>query len=325
MEKIKALKKELNQEFSSMIQPKRFSAPHLLAISTSWLFIVGVLSFATWMDSVWVWALSLPLVAGTQHGLMILMHEGAHHHISKNSRLNEWISDLFCAWPVLLDTRLYRANHLKHHLYLSTEKDPDWIRKKDLKEWRFPQTRSFFFMELGKMALWKGPREWMVIARLFFDNKSKVKAATKSLLWLTFGILAAVFPLLRPAVFAYSASLLFVFPIFQRVRSIAEHFGLEDESEINMTRDIKGTFVESFFFYPFGVGLHLSHHMFPQVPFYQLKKVHARLKESCKEKELTPHMNNHFFFGSKSVLKDLTKASTREPVRQKPSLENQAS
>ena len=70
---------------------------------------------------------------------MILMHDGVHRRLFRNRRLNDWVSEIALAWPVLVSARSYRRNHLAHHRYLNTDRDPDWIRHQDDPAWIFPK------------------------------------------------------------------------------------------------------------------------------------------------------------------------------------------
>ena len=53
--------------------------------------------------------------------------------------MNDWVSEVLLAWPVMATVRSYRRNHFAHHRYLNTPDDPDWARKRDDPEWAFPQ------------------------------------------------------------------------------------------------------------------------------------------------------------------------------------------
>src|SRR5262249_41327168 len=64
-------------------------------------------------------------VAGRQHALLTLMHDGAHGSIHRVRVWNDLVSDVFCAWPMLVQTRTYREFHLSHHRFLNTERDPE--------------------------------------------------------------------------------------------------------------------------------------------------------------------------------------------------------
>ena len=67
------------------------------------------------------------------------------------------------------------------------------------------------------------------------------------------------------------------FMFINRVRSLAEHYGVEMEHELNATRHVTATWWEKLIFSPCNVNYHLEHHLFPSVPFFNLPKLHQRL------------------------------------------------
>ena len=80
--------------------------------------------------------------------------------------------------------------------------------------------------------------------------------------------------------------------LFVRLRTIAEHSGLENEDI--KSRDIKGNHLENFFIFPHHVGLHSLHHDFPNRPSY-------------KHKELDSKKITSSLFGNQGLLNKLLK------------------
>src|SRR5262249_13986268 len=64
-----------------------------------------------------------------------------------------------------------------------------------------------------------------------------------------------------------------------RIRSLAEHFGVEREHELNASRHVNASLLERFVFCPFNVNYHLEHHLFPSIPYFSLPALHKRLME----------------------------------------------
>src|SRR5205823_2421519 len=57
-----------------------------------------------------------------------------HHRLAGNKLLNDVFGELFCAWPMFFRMAAYRENHLLHHRYANTPRDPDF------RPGRFPKT-----------------------------------------------------------------------------------------------------------------------------------------------------------------------------------------
>jgi fatty acid desaturase len=76
--------------------------------------------------------------------------------------------------------------------------------------------------------------------------------------------------------------LLWVVPILtwlkmvMRIRSIAEHFAIENDM-YTPTRTTIPTLFERFFVAPRNINFHIEHHLYPSVPFFRLPKLHALL------------------------------------------------
>jgi len=69
--------------------------------------------------------ISVVLIGSRQFALAVLVHDGAHNLLFSNSKINDFMSQWFCAYPVFQDNRAYRPYHLKHHRFTETEDDPD--------------------------------------------------------------------------------------------------------------------------------------------------------------------------------------------------------
>src|SRR5438132_5112199 len=76
-----------------------------------------------------LYAATVAFIGARQHALLILMHDGTHYRLFRRRSLNDWVTELFLAWPHLVAMRSYRQNHLAHHNYVNTEQHPDWRRK----------------------------------------------------------------------------------------------------------------------------------------------------------------------------------------------------
>lgn len=83
----------------------------MMHIAMEWILIVGI----AWLcSSYWnplLYVLAVLFIGGRLHALAILMHDGSHYLLCKQKSWNDWISDIFLAWPILITTESYRTNH----------------------------------------------------------------------------------------------------------------------------------------------------------------------------------------------------------------------
>jgi fatty acid desaturase len=245
---------------------------------------VAILS-AIWIcEKYWhpvLYVLTVMWIGARQHALVILMHDGAHYRLFRGKRINDCISELFLAWPVFATTHGYRATHFSHHRYINTADDPDWMRKQNA-EWQFPKN----WAELAKMLLRDllGLNTRQLLAEVA-DVSQTDKQATGSLA--TYTLTRVIYYLSILGLFLYyggivglvlfwAVPLLTWFKVIYRIRSIAEHFGI-DERAYALSRTTIPTLLESLFIAPKNVNFHLEHHLYPSVPFYRLPQLHRLL------------------------------------------------
>ncbi len=280
------------------------------------LTITAAVKISTW----WAYALSLIVVASRQHALLVIVHEASHYRLSKTKWLNNLISNTFAAYPIFFCTDGYRANHMKHHRYLNSSQDPDWVRKTPLKEWQFPQKRSELMGSFLKIAA----TGWLKIILLFYalsgigskatytQKESFVVLIQKMAFYCVAGLLLFKFDLWKVALLYWVVPFLLVFPMIERGRSIAEHFALPYRDEHSQSRNVICGPIEAFVFGPHNVRYHLTHHLYPSVPQYNLPKLHKLMLKNREYQEIA-HENDAYFFGGKnSVLSDILAQSPKE-------------
>ncbi|MGE0529174.1 MAG: fatty acid desaturase, partial [Bdellovibrionales bacterium] len=139
----------------------------LSLLAGDWLIIGMAVALSTYTDNFWVYIFCAGVVGSRQHALFVLVHEGVHKHLARSKRVNDWISNLFAAYPILFDTEAYRENHLRHHEHLNTDQDPDWTRKKGHSEWKFPQKTRNLVLFLPYYICIRGALEWLQIVLAF--------------------------------------------------------------------------------------------------------------------------------------------------------------
>ena len=278
-----------------------------------WMIIAGVITLASLFPSPWVYVISCILIASRQHALLVIVHEGAHYRLSNNHAFNDFIANFFAAFPVFFCTVGYRANHHKHHRYLNSDQDPDWVRKIYLSEWQFPQTKFQFSKTVGKIIL----TSWYKLIILFYrfsmiDQKSTYQSAAGRKLLLQkiifYGALIFSlyqFDLLTPFFAYWMVPFLLVFPLIERMRSISEHFGLAYLNDYTQTRYILCSTLEAFLIGPHNIRYHLTHHLYQTVPQYNLPELRERLLRDADYKKWAHENDAYLFGGQKSVLKDI--------------------
>lgn len=276
------------------------------AVGSTWTVIVmtfGTVAYSweylpTW-GKVLMCALALAILAGRQLAMAILMHDASHHSLFKTKWLNTHLTDWLCARPIWNDVSKYRPYHLKHHAKTSQPDDPDLGLVKN-----FPITQSSlfrkFFRDLngqsglkflaGRVLMDLELLEWSVsndpkpIPR---GDRSNLELA-KNLLKNSSGMLisnAAIFSALwasgHPKLYLlWPLAYITPFPLFIRIRAMAEHAGLEtSHSALSNTRTTRAGWLARALVAPIHVNYHIEHHLMASVPHQKLGRMHQMLRE----------------------------------------------
>jgi len=265
----------------SRLAPWRTAA----AIVVDWAIIAAAIGLSEWTDSWLVWLAAVPVIAGRMHALAALMHDFAHYRFIAEKKLSDAVGNLVLAWPIGTTVAGYRRNHLAHHNYTNTGRDPDWVVKLGTREFSFPQEMRFALLNfLGYFVGVSSLRDMRTAFQRMRDDD--VSPWRQKLARLGFyGAIAAALTVTGTwAEFAlyWAVPYVTLFFLFLYVRSVAEHFGetMEATSELNGTRTVLPHFWERWFFCPRNLNYHLDHHLYPSVPFYNLPALHEALKRN---------------------------------------------
>ena len=99
---------------------------------------------------------------------------------------------------------------------------------------------------------------------------------------------------LTNALILYAVPLLIWANLFDRIRSMAEHGGVEMTHELNSTRTVIPSYLDRLIIAPVGVSYHLEHHLYPYVPGHNLPKLHAELMRNPEYRRLA-HVTPSYF------------------------------
>lgn len=250
----------------------------------------GVIGLAMYVGA--RWPLTLPLavlVIGTrQLGLFILMHDAAHVALHCNRRVNDWVGHWLCS-PGL---HAYRPYHLQHHRFVQQSEDPDLVLSAP-----FPVSRASFWRKVvrdlsgqtwfkqhfgGVVAAWRGttPRApgvpaWRAGLQALAEKRRFLIANA-----IGFGVFAA-------AGWAWVWLVLWLLPamtwlqLVYRLRNIAEHALVPQNQPdpLRQARTTRAGWLERLLIAPYWVNYHGEHHLFTQLPCWQLPRAHRLLQQ----------------------------------------------
>jgi fatty acid desaturase len=264
---------------------RRRSLPRSLwLIAHAWIVILGAIALVGWWPNPLTFLIAVLLIGSRQLGLAILMHDGAHGCFTRNQKLNMWLSQWFCAYPVFADTRAYRHYHLQHHARTQQDDDPDLILSKPFPITQASYKRKFLRDITGRT----GYEQRKAQLRNALGHPGWPLARRAAHFWSKLGpqffVNAILFAGLALAGVWWAYPLLWLLPLFTwmmvitRVRNIAEHAVVGDSDDpLRNTRTTLANWLERALVAPYWVNYHLEHHLFFYVPCYNLPRLHALL------------------------------------------------
>lgn len=271
---------------------KQFSGsralPFTLQLLLAWLIIIGAISWAVWMGSVWATIVAVVIVATRQNILGLLVHEQAHL-LGYNFKLGDLLVNLFAAFPLMvLTVEKYAQVHLTHHRYFNLETDPDFIRKSG-EQWSVPKSRwdvaKILLVDLTGINTLK-----LIQGKNVKPDVDTFSARRDKLFWVRpvyFLVLAGVLTWAH----AWGLFVLYwVLPALTVTQAIntwgalCEHkYNLAGASVADSTPLILPRWWEKLLLPDLNFSLHPYHHYFPEVSFSCLPKVHEIY---CREEKV---------------------------------------
>jgi fatty acid desaturase len=255
-----------------------------LSIAANWGLVAAAFALVALFPNPLSIVLALFVIGGRQLGFAVLMHEAAHRTLLRDRRLNDWVGNWLCAYPIWSDLYPYRPYHLQHHAKTGTAEDPDLVLITP-----FPITRDSLrrkiWRDLSGQTGWK--RAKATLRRDLGRTQGRVKRNFDAGLDSLHGVIIANAVLLgiltacgHPWLYLlWAAAWLTTYSLAMRIRSIAEHAMTPDqEDELRNTRTTLARWWERLLIAPNRVNFHLEHHLLMTVPHYNLRRMHEMLR-----------------------------------------------
>ena len=242
-----------------------------------WVHAVVTIGLAVWIDHPLAYVAAFVLMGPVFARFAILGHEAAHKLLFTNKDWNDRIGRWALAYPSFVPLDAYRRGHFAHH------KDEFGPNEPDLNLYNgYPITRASFRRKLWRDA--RGTSGWKNLKGLLLAFRS---ASSRPL---ALRIAAAQLPLIAVAIaigrwwlypLLWLAPWMTVWRVINRLRSIAEHGGMErSKDRRRTTHHVRQTWLARFWIVPFNTGWHLAHHVDMGVPWRNLPKLHRELEQA---------------------------------------------
>jgi fatty acid desaturase len=246
-----------------------------LTVASVWAYAVVVIGGAVWIGNPLAYLAAFLLMGPLYARFAILMHESAHKLLFTNKRANDWVGTWFVAYPTFTPITIYRRGHFAHHKEEFGPKEPDMAFYGG-----YRCDRRALARRLVRDAV--GISGWKNFTPLFKGLRSPlyrpVSASiigTQVVLWAAMWAATGrwwIYPLL------WWLPWMTQWRVLNRLRSIAEHGGLEKSTDRRATtHNVRQGWLARFWFVPYNTGWHLAHHVDMGIPWRNLPRFHDEL------------------------------------------------
>jgi len=222
-------------------------------------------------SSAWVQWLIYGTMGYLWMSIVTFMHDCTHSVLFK-ARWKNWAFGVFSTLPLIISFISFKEDHLEHHRYNRSPKDPDAFTMGNRGIGDFILFYAYIlvggiltiiqFTFIYPFQRFRGKKLLIHVGELAL----RVLVYTALILWTSrLGVLDRFLQLwLIPA---------YIFSLLNSVRFIAEHYETPwNAGQLVGTRTIISNQTNSFFWN--NINYHIGHHVYPAVPWYNLQKLH---------------------------------------------------
>jgi fatty acid desaturase len=281
---------------------RRLAECGLFAALWAAAIVIGIVGLEIAGPTAWLLRLiGIGAGAAALNAFYLLSHEG-HHHLLFFRRAANHAANIALCVPLLHSPSAYRVLHEFHHRHLGGPGDPDEYsnytddpRLRWALQWVRLTMGTLVYMPLIPLVSWRRAerkdRWWIAL-----------EYAAMATLWVPVFMLVPVRVLLQvwliPGI---------VVGYISAVRALAQHALTEARDPLLASRSVRSNPVVSFFL--LNENYHLEHHLFPEIPSYNLPRlralIRARLPHTVEAESYTRFLAGfvvRFFRGDESPL-----------------------
>jgi fatty acid desaturase len=230
------------------------------------ILLVGALIAMGW------WAL-IPVQGVLIVFLFTLEHEATHKTPFASARLNEWVGRV-CGFLLLLPFDWFRSFHLAHHRWTNIEgHDPELEGGK-------PETLREWLGHVSGLPYWWSQARLVVGLAFGRVRAAYLTEAALPRMLVLYGVVLASFWVTPVLFWVWILPALMGQPAL-RLYLLAEHGDCPRVAD--MFANTRTTFTTAVMrFLAWNMPYHVEHHVYPQVPFHQLPRLHKMMRARLK-------------------------------------------
>lgn len=257
------------------------------------VFLLGTLPLGPW------WALCFVLQGFVIMAFGYMLHDLFIHRYVGGRRFAYWMG-MLCGAVAYLHKTSYRHIHMDHHYYTGTDEDEAYKNDLDTR-WKklfFCTAPGYILCMRRKLAnarepefpapdgTFGGPQSDEAKRRFRFERRFLERS------WLAIVVLAIFWPTFT--LYGYVLPLVLILPLANVIRTVLEHGETNPGNDYHNSTYYRTNFLSQALFFWDAGDCHLVHHLFPNIPWYQMGR-------ACKT--LRPYLLEHGVRERRSVLK----------------------
>jgi fatty acid desaturase len=240
---------------------------------------IAIIVLAVHFDNWFVWVAAFLLMGRAHAQFAALMHESAHRLLFRNRKVNDFVGRWLLGYPSFTPIDLYRRGHMAHHREEFGPEEPDIPLYRG-----YPISKDSFRRKLVRDA--RGSTGWKLFKGLLGAVRSEnrvVRSQARCIFATQLVLIAIGVALGHPWVYfiLWLAPHLTVWRVINRLRSIAEHGGMQRSKDRRLTtHTVRQRPIARFFLVPYHIGWHLAHHVDSGIPMANLPKYHKEMRRA---------------------------------------------
>jgi len=248
----------------------------ILDFILNWSVIVAVFYAVDLVNHWAIWPLAGLIIGARLHALGLLAHDATHRVAFKRRFLNDLLGEVFITWTffVVLDEG-YRPWHFAHHRTLGTPDDPE-LSYRSLRPYHGKASWRKIWRVFALDLLGLGIADLIRFMLAVFPYRKPVRFLGPILLWGAFAAIAISSGNLWILLLWIYAIITGFWAVF-RIRTWAEHIEVGETGKENSHR-FSASSVTRFLFFPHNTFCHYEHHIWSQVPYYNLPRIRSLSK-----------------------------------------------
>ena len=225
----------------------------------------------------------------------VQVHEASHKLLFESKKLNDLFCDLVLGAWALHDVGTYRSTHLDHHNKLHSDDDPDKDVYTDFTGSYSRLILGFFSDALSLTAIKR-------VLKVFKLNKKVEKKWHTAFFKLLAQCILLSTLIYFTGVWGFVYYILFqllplfcIFPILMRIRTVVQHYSEKLEKDnLWISRTTVSSLLEHIVIGA-RMDYHFEHHLFPAIPYYNLRVMHNKLIEFDFFKQKNNYRTNRYY------------------------------